>query len=253
MPDLFDKDAPPSPTFNVQTIAALLDCSEREVQKLAGEGVIPRERTGQYPLVGAVQGYVRHLRARSRGVDELLFSQQEIAALLGISTQAFVKWNVPSKEKRGREVLYYWPDVLAARDKRQRPANGAGDGYDKGFEQARVDRARADRLELENAERRGELVFVAHMQEIFGRAVTAFRARLRGAGAKLAPLVNPENPNLARDLIDREHDDALAELADFDGGAELAERASSDARAVGDSAPAAAADRKPVGGQRATA
>lgn len=252
MADLFDKDAPPSPTFNAQTIAALLDCSEREVTKLAGDGVIPRESAGRYPLVGAVQGYVRHLRARSRGVDELLFSQQEIAALLGISTQAFVKWNVPSKEKRGREVLYYWPDVLAVRDKRLRPQSG-GEGFDKNFEQARVDRARADRLELENAERRGELVYVSHMQEIFSRAVTAFRARLRAAGAKLAPLVNPENPNVARDHIDREHDEALAELADFDGGAELAERAPSDARAGRDPAPAPAPNGQSVGGRRATA
>jgi phage terminase Nu1 subunit (DNA packaging protein) len=252
MADLFDRDTPTSPLFNARTIAALLDISEREIANLAAEGVIPREGPGKYALVGVVQAYCKHLRARSRSAADMLFSQQEIAALLGISVQAFVKWNVSSKEKRGREVLYYWPDVLAARDERDGKKKN-GDGVDPRFEQAREHRARADRLELELAERRGELVYVAHMQEIFGRAITAFRARLRGAAAKLAPLVNPKEPNLARDAIDREHDEALAELADFDGGAELAERAARDGGNGGDTPAASAPNGQSVGRQRAQA
>ncbi len=44
-------------------IARLLDLSERRVQQLSREGVIPKATRGQYDLVGAVRGYVAYLRA----------------------------------------------------------------------------------------------------------------------------------------------------------------------------------------------
>ncbi|ACI97514.1 terminase small subunit, Nu1 [Rhodospirillum centenum] len=43
-------------------IAKLLDLSERRVQQLSREGVIPKAERGAYDLVGAVRGYVRYLR-----------------------------------------------------------------------------------------------------------------------------------------------------------------------------------------------
>ena len=46
-------------------IARLLDLTERRVQQLAREGVIPRADRGQYDLVGAVRGYVRFLREQA--------------------------------------------------------------------------------------------------------------------------------------------------------------------------------------------
>lgn len=43
--------------------------------------------------------------------EQLLFNQQETALLIGISPQAFARWNV-QPHRRGREgALYYWPDV----------------------------------------------------------------------------------------------------------------------------------------------
>lgn len=43
-------------------IARLLDLSERRVQQLSREGVIPKAERGNYDLIGAVRGYVRYLR-----------------------------------------------------------------------------------------------------------------------------------------------------------------------------------------------
>jgi phage terminase Nu1 subunit (DNA packaging protein) len=43
-------------------IAKLLDLSERRVQQLSREGVIPKATRGQYELIGSVRGYVRYLR-----------------------------------------------------------------------------------------------------------------------------------------------------------------------------------------------
>jgi phage terminase Nu1 subunit (DNA packaging protein) len=46
----------------IAVIAKLLDLSERRVQQLSREGVIPKAMRGQYDLVGSVRGYVRYLR-----------------------------------------------------------------------------------------------------------------------------------------------------------------------------------------------
>ena len=46
----------------IGVIAKLLDLSERRVQQLSREGVIPKATRGQYDLVGSVRGYVRYLR-----------------------------------------------------------------------------------------------------------------------------------------------------------------------------------------------
>lgn len=54
-----------TPTYPVGTIAKLLLMSERRVQQLTVEGVIPKAERGRYELGPAVQGYVRYLQERS--------------------------------------------------------------------------------------------------------------------------------------------------------------------------------------------
>jgi len=58
-----------SATQPIGVIAKLLDLSERRVQQLSREGVIPKAERGQYDLIGSVRGYVRYLR------DQALKSQ----------------------------------------------------------------------------------------------------------------------------------------------------------------------------------
>lgn len=48
--------------YSAAIIARLLDLTERRVQQLAREGVLPRGSRGKYPLVGVVRAYVRYLR-----------------------------------------------------------------------------------------------------------------------------------------------------------------------------------------------
>jgi hypothetical protein len=59
-----------APTYPVGTIAKLLLLTERRVQQLTKEGVIPKAERGRYELAPAVQGYIRYLNERSRGSDE---------------------------------------------------------------------------------------------------------------------------------------------------------------------------------------
>ena len=54
-----------SATQPLGVIAKLLDLSERRVQQLSREGVIPKAERGQYELIGSVRGYVRYLREQA--------------------------------------------------------------------------------------------------------------------------------------------------------------------------------------------
>jgi phage terminase Nu1 subunit (DNA packaging protein) len=58
-----------TPSYPVSTIAKLFDLTERRVQQLASEGIIPKSTQGKYKLVPSVQGYIKYLRERSVGKD----------------------------------------------------------------------------------------------------------------------------------------------------------------------------------------
>jgi len=104
-------------------------------------------------------------------------------------------------------------------------------------ERARLAKEQADRTALENAERRNEVADLATIAEELGRVYASFRARVMAAPSKLAPLVNPENPNLARDIIAAEFERILTDLSAYQPGEGTGEYA---ADAGGDAAIAAA-------------
>ena len=52
-------------TYPLDTICNLLDLSQRRVQQLSKEGVIPKAERGRYELVPAIRGYIRYLKERS--------------------------------------------------------------------------------------------------------------------------------------------------------------------------------------------
>lgn len=54
-------------SYSASTLAKLFNLTERRVQQLAKEGVIPRAERGKYDLVGAVRGYVKYLQERAEG------------------------------------------------------------------------------------------------------------------------------------------------------------------------------------------
>lgn len=100
----------------VSTIAKLLNLTERRVQQLAKEGVIPKALRGEYNLVGCVQGYIRYLQEEARqgggGDDELkLHKTRMLAAKANIA-------ELEAKERFGElvpadEVSEAWGQMVA--------------------------------------------------------------------------------------------------------------------------------------------
>lgn len=57
-------------SYSVSELARLFHLTERRVQQLAKEGIIPKAKRGQYELEAAVEGYVHYLQERASGRQE---------------------------------------------------------------------------------------------------------------------------------------------------------------------------------------
>lgn len=53
--------------YPVSTIAKLLNLTERRVQQLAKDGIIPKSEKGKYNLVGVIKSYVKYLQELAFG------------------------------------------------------------------------------------------------------------------------------------------------------------------------------------------
>jgi phage terminase Nu1 subunit (DNA packaging protein) len=69
-----------STLYPAATLAKLFQLTERRVQQLAKDGIIPKAEKGRYDLAGSVRGYIRYLQERAAG--RLDGSYQETTDLL---------------------------------------------------------------------------------------------------------------------------------------------------------------------------
>lgn len=53
------------PNYPASFYAKLFDVTERRIQQLAKDGIIPKAARGKYPLIGTIKGYVKYLQERS--------------------------------------------------------------------------------------------------------------------------------------------------------------------------------------------
>jgi hypothetical protein len=96
-------------------------------------------------------------------------------------------------------------------------------------ERARLAHEQANRAEMENEVRRGELLDTAQIEPALERAFVTIRQKLLSLGTKLGPIVRPDNPHAARDSINAETERILAELAEhFDAAASAELRAAAE-------------------------
>ena len=85
-------------TVSVSVIAKLFDCSERQVQKLAKDDVIPKPENGGYDLASCVQSYIRSLRRKSKFGD---VGDEMEASKLRITKEQALKLELENRRKQG--------------------------------------------------------------------------------------------------------------------------------------------------------
>ncbi len=182
-------------TYPVTVIAKLLDLTDRRVQQLTSEGVIPKTERGRYELVPAVRGYIRYLRDRSIGKDGAVI-----------------------------------PDIAS--------------------ERARLTREQADKMAMENAKARGELIPTPLVQKSIERAFSAFGSRIDAVPRKAVPRLKGCSGDAAREKVLRELiREALHELSAFDFSGII--RSDGEGSPLGGNGAAAPSgpDDQPVGGR----
>jgi hypothetical protein len=95
--------------------------------------------------------------------------------------------------------------------------NGDGPRLDPAQQRARRDAAMAERLELENARRSGELVDISCVRDSVAEDYVIARTQLSAIGSKLAPqLVGQRNAEVIKSIIDREIGRVLEVLSEDD-------------------------------------
>ena len=175
--------------------------------------------------------------------ERLLLPAKLTAFCFHISLQAFSKWLVSPVEKRGRESLYYLPEVIAYRLARQEK-----DQLDLTQERARLAKAQANRAELEVAQLEGELMPASAMLSAWENNVVTCRARLLAIPTKLAAQLGGLEPAEREAAIRDAIYETLNELAysgvDAPGGADSGADGADGEQAVPAPAPV---DDQPMG------
>ncbi|MGR3495209.1 hypothetical protein [Citreimonas sp.] len=176
-------------------------------------------------------------------------TQGEFARHVGITQQAvsdLVGRGVIKPQGRGKLDLDEARLAYCAH-LRSVAGNRSGDpdaDLDLTAERARKAKEEADRLEMQNARERGELLARGDVDAAVVGAFARVRARLIGVPSKVAPLVvSMENPAEAEGTIRSAVYEALKELADTNVG----DLCGDDGDVVEDTGAAAGSDSQPVG------
>ena len=97
--------------------------------------------------------------------------------------------------------------------------DGEGKRLDGQYELARLNKLRADHLELDLQVKRGELVNAKEFLQKYANLVATFRARCLSLSRRLVPEIrNADNEREAIVIFEKEMKEVLSELSRYDGG-----------------------------------
>jgi phage terminase Nu1 subunit (DNA packaging protein) len=167
-------------------------------------------------------------------------NQTQAAALLTVAPRTLRDWH---DAPRNRDGSYNGPALVA-----YYVAKLAGNAGEFDDQRERLNAAQAEKVETENAVRRGEIAVVSDLERVWTDHIAAARAKLLSLPSKLAPqLAGINEPNVIAAAIRADIYAALSELAEYTPTAP----AESDApEGVADVDAAAGADGQPVGRRR---
>lgn len=152
--------------------------------------------------------------------DRWRVSNRDLADLFGVSHQAIHLWSSRDGCPRNEDGSYDLGSVLRWREAWKKGGSGgkgAKGDLDLRYEQARLNRARADAEELKLAVSKRELVPVEVVKRDVARILGQSRTRwLQLPGALAQQLAGEERPEAVLGVLERAVDENLRELAGFD-------------------------------------
>lgn len=152
-----------------------------------------------------------------------IVNKRDLAEIIGISERALTDWQreglpVVYSGERGESNQYDTEQVIAWMIARELAKVQVETQKD------RLSRLQGDKVELEIAEKRGQLIPVDQIEPAWNAMVTAARSFLRSQPDRLAQLLEvTDGVDAKRELIAETFDDALRKLSEYeptDGDAE---------------------------------
>ena len=180
-----------------------------------GAGPDAGEKPAADPAADPVQPEIAGLLEAETRLGVWAENQVELAEALGCDRKTIRRWlkqndpDCPGAMPDGRYNITLWQLWVAKKGKKpaKKPLQ------DKGDLDAENMRLKNEKLQIENAVRRGELMAVDEVCQVVVEAVSAFVKRARGAKHTLAPQVVGVSVPEATKRIGSEIDDALRELS----------------------------------------
>ncbi|MCK6102897.1 MULTISPECIES: hypothetical protein [unclassified Brevundimonas] len=150
-------------------------------------------------------------------LSEGWISEAEFSALIGVTSRRvrdLVRDGVLHKTTRNRRLGFLLPDEVQSYCKHLRErAVAQGQTDELKIERVRKERAAAEKIELQNAALRGELVSVAAVKQEWGGVVRDVRAGMLAVSARVGAVLPALTPHDIS-IIDREIHSALEGMAD---------------------------------------
>lgn len=205
------------------TAARLLGLAPIELDRLVREGLIRRNDRNSYSVPVLVAGYVAYLKAMIAGTAGHP-KQAEVAAHLDLSDRSVRELEPKLSLPTGYTLAEF--RIAYIRHLREVAAGRMGEGtegLELATERARLAKEQADKIAMQNAERRGELAPVAAMEMVIaavgakvGRILDTIpgtvRRRVPGIGADVieaitADIAKCRNMAAAMTLADLDEDE----------------------------------------------
>lgn len=167
---------------------------------------------------GGLDGAARTVEPSAQKIAlEGWISEAEFSALIGVTSsrvRELMRDGVLTKTTRNRRLGFLLPDEVHAycRHLRKR-AVAQGQTDDLKIERVRKERAAAEKLELQNAALRGELVSVGAVKQEWGGILRDVRAGMLAVSSRVGAVLPTLTPHDIG-VIDREIRAALEALAD---------------------------------------
>lgn len=149
-------------------------------------------------------------------------NSKELSQLTGISDRTIRDWQakeiVPKPDRDNLPLSEYIKAIVShLKQQAEEAKNKEADEGELYQEKVRLTRAQADKVELEIAEKEGDLVNAREIILAWSKYILACRSRMLGMPAKLAyELAGVSVPTLVEEILREAIDEALEELGDVE-------------------------------------
>lgn len=127
----------------------------------------------------------------------LLLPRQILAKAFGVSGDMVAKWDIKPVIKRGREALYYLPEVISYRQ-----GNDGAPKLNPAQEKALLDQVRRQRAEIELRKEKGEITLITDVCNELEKELIGVRQKLLSIPNKLATeLVPVDKPQAIQEIL----------------------------------------------------